>query len=409
MLIWDSDCFVGRPEATLVKEIVKDVINKLNGISPLCELNGLVGIDSCIEEVKSMLKIGECEFQRVGIWGKAGIGKTVLAQAVFDGVSDDFEGCCFIGNVREESDKSGGLGRLQEEVLSKLLGEECMKFRTPNISEFVRRRLKSSKVFVVLDDLTKLKQLEVLAGGIDGFGPGSRIVITSRDRQLLYNCGCDVIYEVEALDEENAYLLFCKHAFDQDHAPDELLVFAQKVVDYAKGNPLVLKVLGSSFFQKSVQEWESAVQKFKKIPNPEIRNLLRISYDGLDYEEKEIFLDIAFFFKGMDRDYVIKILDGCCESAKYGISVLVDKSLITISKINEIEMDDLLQEMGWDVVCEESGSFPGRRSRLNNHEDIRNILNRNTVRVLKVCFVSCINTCLSHLYNLIHHFLLLGY
>ncbi|KAK1552482.1 hypothetical protein Q3G72_017923 [Acer saccharum] len=41
-------------------------------------------------------------------------------------------------------------------------------------------------------------------------------------------------------------------------------------------------------------------------------------------------------------------------------------------------MDDLLEEMGWEIVCEESSSFPGKRSRLNNHEDLCLILNRNS-------------------------------
>ncbi|KAH7568354.1 hypothetical protein JRO89_XS07G0280600 [Xanthoceras sorbifolium] len=41
-------------------------------------------------------------------------------------------------------------------------------------------------------------------------------------------------------------------------------------------------------------------------------------------------------------------------------------------------MDDLHQEMGWDLVCEESLSYPGKRSRLNNHEDVCLMLNRNT-------------------------------
>lgn len=40
------------------------------------------------------------------------------------------------------------------------------------------------------------KQLEALAGSHDWFGPGSRIIVTSRDGHLLNKHGVDAIYEV---------------------------------------------------------------------------------------------------------------------------------------------------------------------------------------------------------------------
>lgn len=57
-----------------------------------------------------------------------------------------------------------------------------------------------------------------------------------------------------------------------------------------------------------------------------------MSYDGLDYEEQNIFLDIACFFKGKDWDLVMDFLNTRGFSSKIGISVLIDKSLIIISK-----------------------------------------------------------------------------
>ncbi|XP_024042961.1 disease resistance protein RPS6 [Citrus clementina] len=60
-----------------------------------------------------------------------------------------------------------------------------------------------------------------------------------------------------------------------------------------------------------------------------------------------------------------------------GISVLVDKSLIAIGSYNQIRMHDLLQELGREIVRQESIN-PGNRSRLWHHEDIYEVLTYNT-------------------------------
>ncbi|XP_044512061.1 disease resistance-like protein DSC1 [Mangifera indica] len=374
---WSSS--ITWPDSKLVHEIVKDVLEKLNGISPSSDFEGLVGLESRIEQVKSLLCMGLSDFRVVGIWGMGGIGKTTIAEAIFNQISSQFEGHCFIHNVREESEKCGGLARLREQVISQVLQERNVSIGTPNmIPPFIKHRLQCKKVFIILDDVNDSEQLQFLTGGIDRFGPGSRVILTTRDRQVLCNLGVRNIYKVEGFKHHEALQLFCNFAFQQNDPPNDFLELSNTVVDYAKGNPLALKVLASSLHKKSKRDWESAVKKLNKISNPKIHNILRISYDGLDREEQDIFLDIACFFKGEDRDRVIRILDGCYFSAHYGLSVLIDKSLITISSNNKLQMHDLLQEMGWEIVRKVSFKEPGKHSRLWNPEDVCSILKKNT-------------------------------
>ncbi|KAJ4723747.1 putative disease resistance protein (TIR-NBS-LRR class) [Melia azedarach] len=363
-----------RPEAKLVDVIVMDVLNKLKDITVSTDSNGLVGINWRIEQVKSLLCMGCSDFRIVGMWGMGGIGKTTIAEALFKQIAKEFEGTCFMANVREESEKGVGLLNLHKQVVSQLLQEQ-IEIGGPNIPQYTEDRLRHMKVFIVLDDVNKFGQLERLAGGIDRFGPGSRIIVTTRDRQVLDQYGVDQIYEVMGMNDNEAHEHFYNFAFRQNHCPQEFKELSQRVVDYANGNPLALKVLGSFLYPKSKFGWETSLHNLWQISGSEIYDVLKISYDELEWKVKNIFLDIACFFKGNDEDNVISIFDDYY-SIHYGLDVLAEKSLITRSN-KKLEMHDLLQEMGRKIVCEECPEEPGKRSRLWHHDDICHILEKN--------------------------------
>ncbi|KAB2602588.1 TMV resistance protein N-like [Pyrus ussuriensis x Pyrus communis] len=120
----------------------------------------------------------------------------------------------------------------------------------------------------------------------------NRIIITTRDRRILKE-KVDKIYEVKGLTREEALQLFHLKAFKNNSPGTDYAELLGMVVDYAEGMPLALKILGSSFLHcKSKEDWEAELNKLKKFPSQKIHNVLRLSYDGLEENEKEIFLDI---------------------------------------------------------------------------------------------------------------------
>jgi hypothetical protein len=144
--------------------------------------------------------------------------------------------------------------------------------------------------------------------------------------------------------------------------------------------PLALEVLGSYLFDRRKTEWESVLEKLKKIPNDQVQKKLKISYDALNDDiEKEIFLDIACFFIGMVRNDVIHILNGCELYGEIGINVLVERSLVTIDDRNRLGMHDLLRDMGREIIREKSPKDPEERSRLWFSKDVLNVLSEQTV------------------------------
>nr|XP_048324745.1 disease resistance protein RPV1-like [Ziziphus jujuba var. spinosa] len=195
----------------------------------------------------------------------------------------------------------------------------------------IKYRFRRKKVFIVADDVNNSSEIEFLLGDHDQFGYGSRTIVTARNVQVLRQVADD-IYRVEG-----GNTVGTKH-----------LVLSQRVGDYACGNPLAIKVLGSVLYSKSKEEWESSLDKLETIPNKDIQNVVKISYGELDDKEQDIFLDIACFSKGYDVDFVKRILDGCGLFANTGIQNLFDKSLIIIIQ-NKLRMHDLLQEMGREI------------------------------------------------------------
>jgi hypothetical protein len=131
-------------------------------------------------------------------------------------------------------------------------------------------------------------------------------------------------------------------AFKDNKPPHNYIELFGRAINYAKGNPLALKVLGSFLFGRTTEEWGSALNKVEKTTQQKVHSVLRISYEALDSEEKSIFLDIACFFRGNRVDFVKRILDGCGFKTDNGFSVLIDRCLIKISD-DKVEMHDLLQ------------------------------------------------------------------
>ena len=150
-------------------------------------------------------------------------------------------------------------------------------------------------------------------------------------------------------------------------------------VNYAKGLPLALKVLCASLFAKKTNEWKSALDKLKEEPNRNILDILQISFDGLTNMQKGLFLDIACFFNGENKDCIRDILESFCYYPDYNIGVLMDKSLITIDGNGTLWMHELLQDMGQELVHQESPKELGGHSRLWIYEDALHVLKNNTV------------------------------
>ena len=252
----------------------------------------------------------------------------------------------------------------------------------------MKERLQKKKIFLVLDDVNKLDQLNALCGSQEWFGEGSRIIITTRDDDLLSRLKVHYVYRMKEMDGNESLELFSWHAFKQPIPIEGFGNLSTDVVKYSGGLPLALQVIGSFLLtRRRKKEWRSVLEKLKLSPNDEVLEKLKISFDGLsDDDMKEIFLDIAFFFIGMNQEDLTMILKHCGHYADIGISVLVQQSLITVDRKNKIGMHDLLRDMGREIIRNKSTEGGKEPSRLWRYEDVHYVLSKDTVRSFYVNF-----------------------
>nr|XP_043627447.1 disease resistance protein RPV1-like [Erigeron canadensis]XP_043627448.1 disease resistance protein RPV1-like [Erigeron canadensis] len=371
---WDLNDMTNGYESKFIDCISKDIRKTLCDV-PLHVGENLVGVDARLSKLNLVHFIGSSKVNMIGICGISGIGKTTIAKAIYNSMYAYFEGSCFCEDVKGVTERQG-LPQVQKQFINKIMKTEDVKIS--HISEgimLIKKKVACEPIFLVMDNVDHHEQLEALAGSHDWFCPGSLIIFTGKDKQLLRSHRVDTIYDVEFLDDREDIQLFCLYAFGQTYPTQDFKELSYEVVKCLQGHPLALKVVGNALFGKSTRIWRSELNKLQKYPNAEIQKRLRPSFDLLDFDQKSIFLDIACSLIGENIDLCVRVLESVNCFADANIDVLVDKSLITITLDDSLQMHELIRSMAREVLREESD----RRIRLWGPSDVYSILGENNI------------------------------
>ncbi|GJZ11925.1 NB-ARC domains-containing protein, partial [Tanacetum coccineum] len=239
---WDLQDMTDGSEYKFIDCISKYVL-KILCDGPFHVGENLVGIDSHLKKLNMLHFVQPDKVNMIGICGISGIGKTTLVKAIYNLMYVHFEGSCFCEDVQGVS-KRQGLTQVQMQMIGKIMKTEDMKISNVGEGISVIKKMMSSKILLVLDDVDDQEQLKALASSPDWFCPGSLIILTSKDKQLLRSHKVDRIYEMESLDDYEALELFSLYAFGKRYPTKDFEDVASQIVKYLKGHPLALIVIG---------------------------------------------------------------------------------------------------------------------------------------------------------------------
>ncbi|KAL7115046.1 hypothetical protein ACP275_04G159600 [Erythranthe tilingii] len=331
--------------------------------------NTMVGFDEQLIQLLHWLTGQPSNLRIIPVVGMGGIGKTTLAKHTYERslITQHFDVCAWATISQTYNVKK---------ILMQLLSwqsrydtNEIDRKTEDEIGRGLYQQLWGRRYLIVVDDIWSIEAWDSIQRFLPDNNNGSRITITTRISNLCVHFDSPHL-ELNFLDEDQSWKLFCEAAFGQEGDVPELEDIGKEIAKKCKGLPLSIVVIGGLLRRsnRTREYWKGIAKDLISILNlgedDDCLNILSLSYTHLPVHLKPCLLYMGFCVEDTENyvNELIKLwvaegfiklnaIQSLEETARGYLNDLVDRNLIlrhrlgSNGKIRTFKIHDLMRDL----------------------------------------------------------------
>ncbi|KAL3527941.1 hypothetical protein ACH5RR_012597 [Cinchona calisaya] len=337
----------------------------------------LVGLDEEVKTIVDRLTRGSKQLDVVSIVGMPGLGKTTLANNVYNNAfmcHFHSRAWCTVSQVYS---KCSLLLQILVNIAVFKNRDQYLKMDENDLVEKLYKCLKGKRYLIVLDDVWDVDAWNLLKVSFPNDENGSRILFTSRFHTLcsLFKFECKP-HHLRLLTDEESWELLQKKLFGKECCPPQLSVVGMQIARNCKGLPLTVVLVAGVLANTEQDCWEEVANSLSPstvIGTEHCMKTLELSYRYLPDYLKSCLLYFGAFQEDQDipvrrllrlwisEGFVRKTLAKSLEDvADEYLMALVDRSLVMVTQqrsiggVKSCRVRDLLHEFCLEKSKEEN-------------------------------------------------------
>ncbi|KAJ3699703.1 hypothetical protein LUZ61_003408 [Rhynchospora tenuis] len=294
---------------------LEEIYNVQSQTSSFIEQSDVIGRDKDRDFIIETLiseKFTSKDVSVLPIIGMGGIGKTTLAQLVFN---DNRVETLFDIRIWVSVGDNFDVMKICRCILESVTQKACLFSQLDLFQGKIRETLRGKRCFLVLDDVWNedVFKWEGFRSVFTSVANGSIILVTTQSMLVGSVAGTIDTYQLAPLSEHDCWLIFKRRAFHTfgGEEPQNLVLIGKEIVRKCVGFPLACKALGALMGTKREErEWTDMLEsEIWELQKDSILNSLKISYHHLPTHLKRCFAFCALFPKGhqINKDMLIHL------------------------------------------------------------------------------------------------------